>query len=240
MRTCPGVHPGKAGEGEKTLKYQSLGLVCYRLTGWVMYSHIVCMRALFPLCLLLFIATFVSAAEISPDDTTIVIGERVGPIEKGMTLFGLKTLLGAEKVKAADIGVGEGETLPGAKLFEGTDKELEILFNPEGDEREVWDIRIIGKAWKFENGLKVGLSLEAVEKINGGSFIIFGFGWDYGGYANLKGGKLDGKVSLRFEPGKNTDPSLMGDQEIPTTNAKLRASKPKVESITVVFRQTAA
>ncbi len=205
-----------------------------------MYSHIVCMRALFPLCLLLFIGTFVSAAEISPDDTTIVIGERVGPIEKGMTLFGLKTLLGAEKVKAADIGVGEGETLPGAKLFEGTDKELEILFNPEGDEREVWDIRIIGKAWKFENGLKVGLSLEAVEKINGGSFIIFGFGWDYGGYANLKGGKLDGKVSLRFEPGKNTDPSLMGDQEIPTTNAKLRASKPKVESITVVFRQTAA
>lgn len=198
------------------------------------------MRALLSLCLLLLTVAVLPAAEISPDDTTIVIGERVGPIEKGMTLFGLKTLLGGGKVKAADIEVGEGETLPGAKLFEGTDKELEILFNPVGDEKEVWDIRIIGKAWKFENGLKLGMSLEAVEKINGGPFIILGFGWDYGGFANLEGGKLAGKVSLRFEPGENTDESLSGDQEIPTTNAKLRASKPKVESITVVFRQPAA
>jgi hypothetical protein len=175
-------------------------------------------------------------AEIPLDDLTIIPGERVGPIQKGTTLFGLKTLFGGGKIKAADIYVGEGNTEPGAKLFEGTDKELEILFNQEGDEREIFDIRIIGKAWKFKNGLRLGQSLEEVEKINGKAYAIWGFGWDYGGYANFEGGTLEGKVSLRFGVKGDTHSSITGDQLVPTTNKKLRAAKPVVEQISVMFR----
>ncbi|TDU73056.1 hypothetical protein EI77_01523 [Prosthecobacter fusiformis] len=189
------------------------------------------------ICLLLIFCTSVKSEEIPLNDVTIVPGVRVGPIEKGITLFGLKTLFGGGQVKAADIGVGEGETLPGAKLFEGTDKELEILFNPEGDEKEVWDIRVIGKGWKFENGLKLGQTLEEVEAINGAPFIVLGFGWDYGGFANFKDGKLDSKVGIRFGTGDaELDDSLVGDREILSTDKKLRAAKPKVETISIVFR----
>jgi len=195
------------------------------------------MRTLLTLCLLLALQPLLPAEEIPLEDVTIIPGIRVGPIEKGMTLFGLKTLLGAGKVKAADIGIGEGETLPGAKLFEGTDKELEIIFNPEGDEKEIWDINVIGKAWKFQNGLKLGLSVEAVEKINGGPFGVLGFGWDYGGFANFEGGKLEAKVSLRFDTGDaELDDALIGDRLIPSGDAKLRAAKPRVEAITVFLR----
>ena len=71
------------------------------------------------------------------------------------------------------------------------------------------------------------------KKINGKAFQISGFDWDYGGYANFEGGKLAQKVSVRFDAGENTDPSLSGDKQIPTTNKKLRASGAKVSEISV-------
>ncbi|HEY1082949.1 MAG TPA: hypothetical protein VGE29_11830 [Prosthecobacter sp.] len=195
------------------------------------------MRAFFHLGLALLFGSLLQAEEIPTTDTTIIPGVRVGPIEKGMTLFGLKTVYGGGTVKAADIEVGEGSTEPGAKLFAGTDRELEILFNPEGDEREVWDVRIIGKAWKFQNGLKLGQRLEEVEKINGKPFKVLGFGWDYGGYANFEGGKLEGKVSIRFGPtAKEVSDDLSGDKEILSTDKKLRAAKVVVETISISLR----
>lgn len=195
------------------------------------------MRALLYLGLVFALSFRLSAEEISPGDSTIVPGVRVGPIEKGTTLFGLKTIYGGGKVKAAKIDGAEGEVLDGARLFEGTDKELEILFNPDGDEKEIWDIRIIGKGWKFDNGLKLGMSVAEVEKINGKPYTVLGFGWDYGGYANFEGGKLEGKVSVRFdvEPQAVAD-SISGDRPIPSTDKTLRAAKAKVETISIIFR----
>ena len=77
-----------------------------------------------------------SASEIPLDDATIVLGERVGPIEKGMTLFGLKTLLGAGKVKPTKIPGPEGTELEGVRLFTGTERELEILLDEESQEKD--------------------------------------------------------------------------------------------------------
>ena len=189
------------------------------------------------LFLMIALGLTLRAAEIPLDDKTIVPGVRVGPIEKGMTLFGLKSLLGADKVKPTKIPGAEGEELDGVRLFAGTDRELEILFNEEGNEKEIWDLRILGKGWKFSNGLKLGLGIAEVEKINGKPFKVSGFEWDYGGWCDFSGGGLEGKVSVRFSPlGDSTDESLMGDQQIPTTNKKLRAAKVVVTDISVIFR----
>lgn len=177
-----------------------------------------------------------TAAEIPLDDTTIILGERVGPIEKGMTLFGLKTLFGGGKVKPVKIPGPEGSELDGVKLFAGTDRELEILFNEEGSEKEITDIRIIGKAWKFSNGLARGMSIAQVEKVNGKPYQIAGFNWDYGGYANFEGGKMEAKASVRFSPDGEVDEFLSGDKQIPSSNKKLRAAKVKVTDISVFFR----
>lgn len=185
----------------------------------------------------LLVSTVLPSAEIADDDTTIIPGVRVGPILKGATLTSLKAIYGGGKVKPAKIPGAEGEEIDGASLFKGTDRELEVIFNPEGDEREVWDIRVIGKAWKFENGLRSGLSLEDVEKINGRPFKVWGFEWDMGGWADFTGGTLDARVSVRFETSaENLPESLMGDKQITSTDKKLRAAKPKVSEISVIFR----
>lgn len=188
---------------------------------------------------LLFVVVALSAAqaaEIPLDDTTVVLGERVGPIKKGMTLANLKALLG-KKVKLSNLDGPEGTVIEGAKAFAGTDRELEIMFDPEGDKKEIFDIVVVGKAWKFENGLKSGLTMIEIEKINGKPYKVNGFGWDYGGFADFEGGKLAGSVSVRFDTGEAEVPeSLSGDRQISTTDKKLRALNPKAGPITVFFR----
>jgi hypothetical protein len=127
--------------------------------------------------------------------------------------------------------------LDGVKLFTGTDKELEIVLEQVGDEKIVSDVRIIGKAWTFSNGLRADMTLEEVEKLNGKPFTISGFDWDYGGYANFEGGKLESGVSIRFEPTTETrSDKLSGDVQIRSTDKAQRAAKPKISgSISVMF-----
>ncbi len=75
-----------------------------------------------------------------------------------------------------------------------------------------------------------------MEKINGKPFLIAGFSWDYGGYANFKGGKLDAKVSIRFNPSADEVPDyLQGDKQLSSSDKKLCAVKPLVEEGITVF-----
>ncbi len=186
---------------------------------------------------LLFLAALLHGDEFDPADNTIVLGKRVGLIKPNMTAADIERAYGKKNLKIMDLPGPEGSTFPGAKLFEGSDRELEIIWDPEKEKTKVvFDIRVIGTAWKFENGLKVGLGIEEVEKINGKPFQIAGFSWDYGGYANFKGGKLDAKVSIRFNPSSDDIPDyLQGDKQISSTDKKLRAVKPLVEEGITVF-----
>jgi len=192
--------------------------------------------------LLLFLALFAAALradEFDPADNTIVLGKRVGLIKPGMTSTDIECAYGKKNLKLQKLPGAEGEEIEGAKLFAETDRELEIVWDPEKEKTKVvFDIRVIGKAWKFDNGLKSGMTVEEVEKINGKPFQIAGFSWDYGGYANFKGGKLDAKVSIRFSPSSDEVPDyLQGDKQLSSSDKKLRAVKPLVdEGITVFMR----
>ena len=177
------------------------------------------------------------ADEFDPADNTIVLGKRVGLIKPGMTSVEIERAYGKKNFKIMDLPGPEGSTFPGAKLFEGSERELEIVWDPENETKKVvFDIRVIGKAWTFENGLKSGMSIEEVEKINGKPFKVAGFSWDYGGYANFEGGKLAAKVSVRFNPSSEEIPDyLQGDKQISSADKKLRAVKPLVEEGITVF-----
>lgn len=191
------------------------------------------------LTFLLLFTAFIHADEFDPKDNTIVLGKRVGLIKPGMTVTDIERAYGKDNLKLQKIPGAEGEEIDGAKLFADTDRELEIVWDPDSDKKQVvFDIRVIGKAWKFENGLKSGMTVEEVEKINGKPFKVAGFEWDYGGYANFEGGKLAGKVSIRFSPTTENVPAyLSGDKQLSSTDKKLRAAKPRVDAGISVFMQ---
>jgi hypothetical protein len=186
--------------------------------------------------ILLTVAT-AYAADAGPD-FTIEIGKRVGAIKKNSTLEQIEQAYGKKNVKAAELPGPEGSTIPGAVLFKGGDREMHVIWNEERVGREVFDVKLVGKAWVISEKLKLGATIAEVEAVNGGPFQVAGFAWDLGGYASFEGGKLDRKVMVRFDhPSvQSIDESLVGEKQIPTGNKKLRAAKPTVSELFVVLR----
>ncbi len=189
------------------------------------------------LLLILRIAPLPAATPVSADDLTVIPGVRVGAIEKGATLENLQTAYGKENVIDGELPGPEGSVSPGAWIFKGTDKELQVMWEPETGEKMVTTVIIIGKAWKFDNGLKLGASIEEVGQANGAPFKLSGFDWDYGGWANFEGGKLNGVAGVRFYPSvEQYDPELSGERDLLSTDAKLLGAKPVVTELIVVFQ----
>jgi hypothetical protein len=193
-------------------------------------------RVIFPSTVFaaLFALAFTTSA--AAPDFTIELGKRVGAIKKNTTLAQLKEAYGVKNVKSADLPGPEGSTIKGAILFKGGDREMHVIWNDEKPDKEVFDVQLIGKAWVIGEKLKLGASLADVESVNGGAFKVSGFDWDLGGFADFEGGKLAGKVMVRFYPSGESDESLLGDKQIPSSSKKLRAARPAVTELFVVLR----
>jgi hypothetical protein len=185
----------------------------------------------------LILLTGATAIAAGPD-FIIEIGKRVGAIKKNSTLEQIEQAYGRNNVKATELPGPEGSTIPGAVLFKGGDREMHVIWNDERIGQEVFDVKLIGKAWVIADKLKLGATIADVEAVNGGAFKISGFAWDLGGYASFEGGKLDRKVMVRFDHpnSESIDESLVGEKQIPTGNKKLRAAKPTVSELFVVLR----
>lgn len=168
-------------------------------------------------------------------DYTIEPGKRVSAVTRTTTLSQLQTAYGPKNVKSVDLPGVEGDTLKGAIVLGGTDREMHVVWDPEKPEKEVLEVELVGKAWDL-NGLKRGATLAQVEKANGAPFKVFGFSWDMGGYAVFERGKLAGKVMVQFTPTGPQSDDIQGDRQIPNTHAGLRAAKPVVEKVSVFLK----
>lgn len=125
------------------------------------------------------------------DDRTYVPGKSIGIFQAGMTADDLRKLYGADQVKEATLYGPEGMTYPGFHLFPGTDDELNISIDSVGFLADTYNP---GSHWaSAQHGVRIGTSLEDLERLNGGPFIFSGFDWDYGGNVyDWLGGELDG------------------------------------------------
>ncbi len=187
-------------------------------------------------------AKVVSVDGISADDRTYVPSERLGKITASTTPEQLVEYYGAENVKKDSIHLGEGYYLAGYKLFPGTESEVSLLFpGGKADLRDMQaTIDFTATDWKAaQTGVKIGTTLEELERLNGGPFSFYGFEWDYGGaVTDWKGGALKDyriRVSYDFKNRENTTlhPSIRGEQETSTENPALRGLDVKVIQIIV-------
>ena len=130
-----------------------------------------------------------------------------GPISRHATHTSLSKTFGARNVSFKELQLGEGETEMGSVLF-GSDpkRRIEILWNDRAkrsrprmvvlgrypgatDTLKDYHWRIAASATSVPLGLRQGLS--QVEAVNGRSFELAGFEWDYSGTVlDWKGGAL--------------------------------------------------
>ena len=167
------------------------------------------------------------------------------------TYASLQQKFGAENITTETIDGAEGEAVKVAVLFpKDKQKRMVVTWKDEEAQSAVAQISVkreadsVPTAWDA-NGLTLNSTLADVETLNGKPFTLTGFDWDYGGYAiQWNGGKLDTlfdpcQIALRFEPDPGVKGAarakVSGDKEFQSSNADMRAAKPKVAEILLSY-----
>jgi hypothetical protein len=125
-------------------------------------------------------------------------------------------------------------------------RRLEVVWTKPETRTDIRVIAINGQStWTAPKGLKLGMTLAAVEKLNGKPFRLTGFdkdtggtvqSWDGGALAELPGGC---KVALRFEPNPKISPEVRNDvavsREFESDDTAMKKAVPKVVEILIGY-----
>lgn len=180
---------------------------------------------------------------VAPPGDTAAVGPATSERE-------LVARFGATNVGRDTIQVGEGFTEPGTVLFpDDSRRRLEILWADTLTRDRPARVRAGGSAWVAHPGVRLGLPLAEVERLNGRAFTMTGFGWDYGGTVlSWDGGRLDSlppgvtRLLVRFDHPR--DPPVSEDEErrvsgegrIPSSDPIMRRMQPYVYHVEVLFQ----
>ena len=141
----------------------------------------------------------------------------------------------------------DGTKIPGTILFPNDPRRrLEVLWSNEASRTDPSVIAINGKSqWTAPKGLKLGLPLAALEKMNGRPFKLSGFGadgtasvagWEGGGLSSLPGGcKVGMRLAADSKAPADARNALAADKEFLSNDASMRAVKPVVVEILIGY-----
>lgn len=182
-----------------------------------------------------------AAAADNANDMWMVSPTAVGKITANTTEQDLINLYGKNNVTPEKEIYANADVPPfqGVSIFRGKADELLVAWEEgkKGKAVAAVFIRNAGGQWHTAQGVKVGMSLGELQKINGKPFNFTGFGWDYGGYVGgWEGGKLDGLqgVSIRLDGG-NAGSKYQGDVSLRSDDKGLTNAGVKVSELAVSF-----
>jgi hypothetical protein len=169
-----------------------------------------------------------------------------GTFAKNSNHIKLATVYGAQNLTFAEVDGPDNSKLNASVLFpKDAKRRLEVLWSNEAARSETSLIVIGGQStWTGPKGVRIGLSLDALEKINAKPFRLKGFGADGAAVADWQGGTLDKlpggcKVGVRLVPDpKATEAArneVSGDKVLMSSDALVRAVKPKIVEILIGY-----
>jgi hypothetical protein len=141
----------------------------------------------------------------------------------------------------------EGSKINASILYPNDPKRrLEVLWSNEGSRSNTSVIAINGKSqWSAPKGLKLGLPVAALEKLNGRAFKLTGFGadgsasvtgWEGGALSSLPGGcKVGMRLSMDPKAPDAARTAAAGAKELRSSDENLRAVAPKVVEILIGY-----
>ncbi len=167
-----------------------------------------------------------------------------GPFGRDASHASITEIVGKENVVFTDVDGAEGEKIKATVLFpKNAQRRIELIWADEKKRKGLATLSLSPEsAWIAPNGVRIGMSLAEVEKLNGRAFTLSGFDWDYGGYVtDWKGGALGAAipggctVHVRFtvpdDAPEGPASEVAGDREFPSSDKNMRAVKPIVGSL---------
>ncbi len=117
----------------------------------------------------------------------------------------------------------------------GKADQLIITLNADDQKLKSVIVNMPNSPWHSQ-GINIGTNLKAIENINKKSFIIAGFGWEYGGtIVSWEGGSLkDKKLDIIFEnPTTDNAKEIAGATDYFSNHKTLQMLNPKVKYLAV-------
>ena len=165
------------------------------------------------------LATFAGAQKI---DWLIVPGQRVGPITGTTTRADLDAMFGNENVQERNLDIPEGPEA--ATVVFGNDPSAALAIT--WDKEHVSTIHICFGTetgpcrWRTASGIRIGLPMRELEKLNEKAFQVGGYGSDaQGAVTNWRKGMLEedshacGHLVVRLSPAAEVEGRSMSKQE---------------------------
>jgi hypothetical protein len=153
----------------------------------------------------------------------------------------------SKNITFTDIEAGGGAKVPASVLFPNDPKRrLEVWWSNITARKDIHLIVIAGQStWAAPGGLRLGQTLEQVEKLNHKPFKLKGFDkdriatgsdWDGGALAMVAAGCKPG-VSLRADAKASAEEigALSADEEYSSSDPAIRAAKPIVSEILIGY-----
>ena len=154
---------------------------------------------------------------------------------------------GFTNVTATDVKAEDGTKIAASVIFpDDPQQRLEVWWINATSHSGTYLIVITGQSdWTAPGGLRLGLTLDELEKLNHKSFKLKGFDkngvatisdWGGGELASLAGGCNAG-LSLRADPkvSAKTISALSPNKEYASSNPQMRAAKPTVSEILIGY-----
>ena len=185
-----------------------------------------CTFALLPLLAAPALAEEMDCATFAPDTTLAQIESKYGKVN----------------VVTGDVDGPEGTTMVATTVFGKDDaRKFEIYWFDE-DKHEGFAGFTLPADATGPLGIKIGMAIKDVEKINGKVFTVGGFYWDYGGGANFTGGKLENKddaacfMGVTFAPSVDSASQKIGDaisgeKDLKSNMKEFGVVKPVIRSV---------
>lgn len=191
------------------------------------------------------------AAAAGPKAGAAIANARVvacsGAFSKDSSHLRLAMTFDTKNVTYTDVDSSSGSKVPASVLFASDPKRrLEIWWANAAARNQTYLIVINGKStWTAPGGMKLGLTLAQLEKLNHKPFKLKGFDkdgtttvsdWDGGLLATLAGGCKSG-MSLQADPKAPSDEvaALAADKEYSSSDPAMRAVKPVVSEILIGY-----
>jgi hypothetical protein len=172
-----------------------------------------------------------------------------GVFAKDSSHLKLAEVFESQNITYSEVDGPQGTKLMASVLYPNDPKRrLEVLWQNEATRSDLQVISINGQStWIAPKGLKLGVPLITLEKLNGRPFKLAGFDWDYGGAVRdwmggalsvLPGGCTMG-MTLAPDPktSAETRSQVSGDKEFLSSDPLMRLANPAVEEITIGYPQ---
>jgi hypothetical protein len=169
-----------------------------------------------------------------------------GLFAKDSSHLKLATVYGAQNVTFAEVDGPQNSKLMASVLYPKDPKRhLEVLWNNEAARTDTSLVVINGQStWTGPKGLRLGLAIAALEKLNGKPFQLAGFDQDNAGAAvDWQGGAFDKvpggcKIGVRTAPDPKAPESARtaaAGKILMSSDAVVRAVQPKIVEIIIGY-----